>query len=196
MRLCVFVSLLISSALNAQFTVELFTALQTERSNVLLNWVVSPGNTCADLELQLSTDSINYITIYVYPGICGNTSSSQSYQFNHVSAECSEKRFYRIASSSSGVFARTDINFICYGDDGINVTYNLSTALISVDADIPPGEVWHFTVYSVTGLILSSHELTKGRNSILWNPAHSGIYIYTIGSTSRQVDSGHLWIMR
>lgn len=196
MRLCVLVSLLFSSALNAQFVIESFTALQTHRSNVLLNWVVSAGNTCADLELQLSTDSINYTTIYVYPGICGNTSSSQSYQFNHVSAECSEKRFYRIASSSSGVFARTDLNFICYGDDGINVMYNVSNAVISVDADIPPGEEWQFTVYSVSGLILSSHELTKGRNSILWNPAYSGIYIYTIESTSRQVDSGHLWIMR
>lgn len=196
MRLCVLVSLLFSSALNAQFVIESFTALQTHRSNVLLNWVVSAGNTCADLELQLSTDSINYTTIYVYPGICGNTSSSQSYQFNHVSAECSEKRFYRIASSSSGVFARIDLNFICYGDDGINVMYNVSNAVISVDADIPPGEEWQFTVYSVSGLILSSHELTKGRNSILWNPAYSGIYIYTIESTSRQVDSGHLWIMR
>jgi hypothetical protein len=94
------------------------------------------------------------------------------------------------------VFARTDLNFICYGDDGINVAYNVSSAVISVDVDIPPGEKWQFTVYSATGLILSSHELTKGRNSILWNPAHSGIYIYTIESTSRQVDSGHLWIMR
>jgi hypothetical protein len=196
MRLCVIVAFLISSALNAQFTVESFRALQTDRNNVLLNWVVSPGNTCADLELQLSTDSINYTTIYVYPGICGNTTSSQSYQFNHTSSECTEKRFYRLTSSSSGVFARTDLNFICYGDDGINVTYNVSTAIISVDADIPPGEQWRFSVYSFTGLTLSSHELTKGRNSVLWNPADSGIYIYTIEAASRQVDSGHLWIMR
>lgn len=196
MRALIIVLLLLTTTLKAQFTIESFTGIQTDRSNVLLNWVVSPGNTCADLELQMSADSINYNTVYVYPGICGDATYSQAYQFNHVNDSCTGKRYYRLVSVSGGTFASVTVDFICYGKTGVNVRYNSASHLISVDAYIPPGEQWQFFVYTLAGAQLSSQELTRGTNRILWNPSYSGIYIYTVTSTGRKVDSGQLWISR
>lgn len=196
MRVIFFLFILLASEVRAQFTIESFTAVQSIRNRVLLNWVVSPGNTCADLVLQMSVDSVNFTTIYEYPGICGNTTFSQSYQYEHSSEQCNELRYYRLASVSGSTFANTVAHLLCYNENGIAVKFDTQNSELIADADIPSGEQWILQLYSPNGSLALSQELTKGRNVAVWNPAIAGIYIYTIMSADRKVFSDRLLIVR
>lgn len=196
MRFSLFFLLLVTCEARAQFTIESFTAVQSVRNQVLLNWVVSPGNTCADLVLQMSIDSVNFTTVYEYPGICGNTTFSQSYQYEHSAAECNEVRYYRLASVSGGTFANTVAHLLCYNENGIAVKYDAQNAVLIADADVPQAEIWILNVYTSNGSVAVSQELTKGRNVILWNPPLAGIYVYAIMSADRKVFSDRLLIVR
>lgn len=180
----------------AQFTVQSFSATQISRNQVVLDWVVGPGNTCADLLLEMSTDSVNYIVVYDYPGICGDVTFSQSYQYIHQSEECNGKRYYRLISGSGVTFAQTELNFTCYGSNGITVTYDHDHSAILINADIPSGEKWECSLYTLHGTNVLSQELTKGSNRIVWNLALPGIYIYTVMSGQRRVISDQLLIVR
>lgn len=196
MRLLLLLFLIIGKTACAQFTVQSFSAAQISRNQVALDWVVGPGNTCADLLLEMSTDSVNYTVVYDYPGICGDVTFSQSYQYIHQSEECNGKRYYRLISGSGVIFAQTQLNFICYGSNGITVKYDHDLTAILINSDIPSGENWKFSLFTLQGTNVLSQELTKGSNRIVWNPAQPGIYIYTVMSGQRRVISDQLLIVR
>lgn len=57
-----------------------FSAQQISNS-VNISWTVKAGFSCTDVNVEHSTDSINFISIYTYPGVCGATSEDQDYDF-------------------------------------------------------------------------------------------------------------------
>jgi hypothetical protein len=196
MRLLQLLILISCKTAYAQFTVQSFSAAQISRNQVVLDWVVGPGNTCADLLLEMSKDSVNYTVVYDYPGICGDVTFSQSYQYIHQSEECNGKRYYRLISGSGVTYAQTELNFVCYGANGITLTYDHDLSAVLINADIPSGEKWEFSLYTLQGTNVLSQELTKGSNRIVWNTALAGIYIYTVMSGQRRVIFDQLLIVR
>lgn len=53
--------------------------------NVVIQWVVEAYQSCDQVVVQHSTDSIYFSDIYSYPGVCGGSSVAESYQFKHSS---------------------------------------------------------------------------------------------------------------
>ena len=49
--------------------------------NVVINYLISAGNSCAGYQIYRSTDSVNFDLIHDYSGICGETTKTQSVTF-------------------------------------------------------------------------------------------------------------------
>lgn len=181
--------------LSAQTVVESFSVTQVD-STAQVSWTIGPGNTCSDLMIQYSTDSVSFNTIYEYPGICGNTNSSQSYTWVHLNPKCGTRSFYRVASLTEGTLSSTHADFVCFGETGVVATYNQLTGNIVIAANIPSGEVWNFTLYDLYGHRILASELAEYSTTVLWNPQHSGIYIYEVTDGQGESRNGHLLIRK
>ncbi len=94
-KLIVFVYLFSFSGINAQTRIYNFTAISLKDS-VRLSFTVSQGSTCAGWQVLKSSDSLTFNTIYSYPGLCGNSTFSQTYTYSDISPNKLTPNFYQI----------------------------------------------------------------------------------------------------
>ena len=78
-----------------------FTAQQINDS-VLLSITVNAGNLCNGLDIQRSTDAINYISIGDIQGICGSPNDDVSYTFIDKSPVFNKIIYYRVNTPGYG----------------------------------------------------------------------------------------------
>lgn len=64
--------------------------------SVRLNFTISSGTACAGYNVLKGSDSLNLNPVYVYPGICGNNSSNETYAYTDFSPNKTTPNFYRI----------------------------------------------------------------------------------------------------
>ena len=63
---------------------------------VTAKFTVAAGSSCNGYNVLHSTDSLNYTTIYNFPGICGNITKAEDFSFNHHSPTFNTNNFYKI----------------------------------------------------------------------------------------------------
>lgn len=71
-------------------------AVQEEQ--VVLTWAVIMGAECTDMEIQRSTDGINFERIHLYPGICGSNAEDKEYVFSDSFPVPLTTNYYRLKS--------------------------------------------------------------------------------------------------
>ena len=179
----------------SQINVESFTATQTG-IEVKLDWVIGPGNTCADLEIQHSTDSVTFTTVFVYPGICGDATFSQSYSWTHAGPVCGTKNYYRVISMSGGTLAETSINVLCYGEAGILVSYDRISGALTVNTEVPVGQSWDISFFDLHGALIAVEKLNGNSTTFQWEPAHSGMFIYEVKTTDGTLRNGRVLVRK
>lgn len=87
----------------AQFEINYFIATQINE-NVKLSWEVSTGSTCNGMQIERSTDSINYFYIGQIDGVCGSSSAAQKFEFIDINPAPFKRNYYRIIASSGESF--------------------------------------------------------------------------------------------
>jgi hypothetical protein len=63
---------------------------------IRLNLTISAGVSCSGFEVHKGSDSMNLSPIYIYPGLCGNTSNSESHVYYDISPNNALPNYYRI----------------------------------------------------------------------------------------------------
>jgi hypothetical protein len=64
--------------------------------NIVINYLISAGNSCAGYQIYRSTDSVNFDLIHDYAGICGETTKSQSITFKDEQPEKNKNNYYKV----------------------------------------------------------------------------------------------------
>lgn len=82
-----------------------FSAIQLNRSNVQISWTMKAGVSCQSPEVQRSTDSLNFNSIYRYPGVCGGGDEQETYRWIDSRAILNAKSYYRL-KIDEGEFSR------------------------------------------------------------------------------------------
>lgn len=179
----VFLFLLISLMKNtaAQVNVVDFSAIRYS-DYVTLTWIIGPGNTCSDLEVQHGTDSSNYTTVYTYPGICGNSSSNEQYSWQHENMVCGLTNYYRLFSRNAGILATTKIQPSCLGALDYKVWSVQTDASISfmVELNLLKSQNWTLEIYDSSGRLLLNSQLTSSSNRIDLRGNASGVLCYVL----------------
>lgn len=67
------------------------------KDSIRLNFTIGTGtSSCAGYNVLKGSDSLNLYPIFVYPGICGTTSSPESYTYTDISPNKLTPNYYRI----------------------------------------------------------------------------------------------------
>ncbi|MBA3970935.1 MAG: T9SS type A sorting domain-containing protein [Bacteroidetes bacterium] len=98
----------------------MLTAFEVNRfqNNILVDWEIAAGNFCTGLKVEHSTDSVNFVSIYDYPGICGNTTVNERYSFLHTNPVSNVRNYYRINLNTNGISDILGITFIKLEETG------------------------------------------------------------------------------
>ena len=82
------------------------------QNSVLIDWEIAAGNFCTGLKVEHSSDSVNFVSIYDYPGVCGNTAVNERYSFLHTNPVGNARNYYRINLNTNGISDILGITFI------------------------------------------------------------------------------------
>ncbi len=133
LKFIIFIFLISFLQVRSQTRIYNFTTLPLTDS-VRLSFTVLQGTACAGWEILKGSDSLNLNPIYVYPGICGNMSFSETYKYTDFSPNKSTPNFYQILipPSDYSPVRRVDLatnfsNLIIYPqpvEDNLNIIIN------------------------------------------------------------------------
>lgn len=70
---------------------------QGVQSQVLVRFSITAGQACSGYDILHSTDSLNYLPIYSYSGICGNTTTDESFSFTHGNPGIDVLNYYKVS---------------------------------------------------------------------------------------------------
>lgn len=88
--------IVVSIGLNGQSRIFNFIPLALGDSVRLTFTVLQASVTCANYQILKGSDSLNLNPIYVYGGICGNTSSNETHKYTDFSPNKLTPNFYQI----------------------------------------------------------------------------------------------------
>lgn len=69
---------------------------QSTSSQVLVRFTLTAGQSCPGYEILHCTDSVNYLQIYNYAGICGSQNKDESFSYLHGSPGYNMTNYYKI----------------------------------------------------------------------------------------------------
>ncbi|MAY84849.1 MAG: hypothetical protein CMP59_12020 [Flavobacteriales bacterium] len=73
-----------------------FSAVRLDRENVQVNWTMKAGVSCQSPEVQRSTDTLNFSSIFRYPGVCGGGATEESFSWIDKNALADRDTYYRL----------------------------------------------------------------------------------------------------
>lgn len=100
-----------------------FTATEFN-GNLLLNWVITQGNTCNGIDILHSFDSINFTQIGDIEGICGSAEETIYYDFTHSAIEANTTHFYKLQLGGLGFSWIIKADVYDFGDDNFRLGSN------------------------------------------------------------------------
>lgn len=133
---------------------------QRSGDHVIVTWTIRSGFSCASVNVLHSTDSINFTSIYEYPGICGASTLDESYSFTHT-APSTGKNFYKLDLGSYGTSAVVVVNMISYGTNGLVITGDPGSQH-EVFFSNSANAIFYMELFDVNGKIIYSQQEIEG----------------------------------
>lgn len=177
---------------NAQLGIIRFEGIQYG-AGIRVSWTVGRGNTCQDLEIQHSTDGVNFTTAHFYPGICGNANFDAAYNWVHEQPAQGKDNYYRIISATTVLTDTVNVFFAPYNKFGFTLYPMPATYTMQLFVDNPSAVPFRFELFDLQGkLILDSGEFT-GYSYTINNPTGlPGAYTYRVTRAGTETHGGNL----
>lgn len=171
------ISFIASVACLAQSRVQQFTATQYKQS-ILLNFVITPGNSCTGYQIQQSGDSLNFNILYDFSGICGELTKPQSFSFTDETPLKNSVNYYRILIMPTDYSTITSVVFSDISEKGYLLYSNPITQNLKLLCNSANGKL---KIYNQTGNMVK--EFIADEKSLFNEDLSSwpqGLYYFTI----------------
>ena len=165
---------------DAQSRVQALTATQ-HNQNIIINYLISAGNTCSGYQILKSNDSLNFNVIYDYSGICGESSKAQNITFSDEYPEKNKKNYYKVLILPSDYSAAISVFFIDFSEKGYLLLQNPITDYLSILSGTNSNVL---KIYNQKGDLIQS--LTPNEQGLYQKDISSlgsGIYYFVIESS-------------
>ena len=151
------------------------------QNQVVVTWEIESGNLCSGVQVEHSSDSINFTSIYDYPGVCGSSTANERYTFSHTNPISNAKNYYRINLGTNGISQVLSITFVKLEENG----YALFPMPLEPNSKIyfsnDNNETVIIVIYNSAGAIAYQSKPTKTNEFSLGNlPFVLGIYHFSI----------------
>lgn len=147
---------------------------------VYLSFTIRGGNTCTGTGIERSPDNVNFTGIGEIPGICGSSSSDQTYSFTDNNPVPNTKNYYRIELGlRSGLYsAFISVSYVDYGAYGHLVFPNPAADKTVIYFPNSKKELFDFTIYNQQGKITRQISCKETFIEIDANEFSAGVYLY------------------
>ncbi len=151
------------------------------QNEVVVTWEIESGNLCSGVQVEHSSDSISFTSIYDYPGVCGSSTANERYTFSHTNPISNAKNYYRINLGTNGISEILSITFVKLDNNG----YALFPMPVELNSKIyfsnDNNETVAIVIYNSAGAIAYKSEPTKTNEFNLGNiPLILGVYHFSI----------------
>lgn len=191
MRWLLFYFLLLSTAVKAQDELHPIlqsSGIQVNDGTVVLNWVISGGNTCNGIKIFRTDDLSNsYAEIGFIDGICGSTDEAVPYSFVDPTPLENTVNYYRITFGAQGS-QEMQIEFVALGSSGTLLAPNPMTDESILYFNNESRQAFSFTLFDLHGNQVRFQEGIKAG----FVPLHragltAGLYLFLlVGEDGRQ----------
>ena len=167
------------------------------QNSVRLEWTVFAGNSCPDVQIQRSSDGINFDTIYSYPGVCGSPDEDQEYSWTDINPLRNVTAYYKLRS---GFFdaSKIEIMPIKFLEEGKKYTLfpNPVTGTSSLLFENSSRKNSTLTVFDLQGNKVLQTEPTSGNEFfIIADHFRDGIYFFVIQNQTERIAIGKLIVL-
>ncbi len=183
--------LLSSISLRAQITLTQCDLTQTG-STTTISWTIAPGNTCEDLEVQHSTDSVNFTLLYLYGGVCGNANFSQSYSFEHTNPVCGKTNYYRLVTRTHGRIGNKSLFVPCYQAGGFLFTTSPQSNQLMLTLNLSVSPVWNLELYDLSGKLIGRYAIQESQFTFTQAENALRTYVYRLSDEFNHTYTGKL----
>ncbi len=164
---------------------------------VLLSWTIDAGPTCNGITVWHSIDSINYVEVGNIAGICGSTSSSIPYSFNHESPVINKTNYYKLRLGYSQ-FSEVRFLHLEFVEPGkIIIKPNPSTDNVSIAFNNDKNETFNLSIINSAGLkVFESQGIRESTVSINTSSFDNGNYYILLMDSGGRVIKEKLLISK
>lgn len=140
----------------AQFELNYFFANQ-QNQNIELSWEVKQGSVCNGMQIERSSDSVNYMFIGEVEGICGSGAVAQKFEFTDTSPIPFKKNYYRLVAGSGESFYQS--LFYSYVAGSFFMAPNPIT--LSDMVYFEPNQTFIVTFYEISGQVIQTTSVSQ-----------------------------------
>lgn len=158
-----------------------------------ISWTIGPGNTCEDLEVQHSTDSVNFTMLYLYAGVCGDATFSQQYSWTHTTPACGTKNYYRLFARTGGQLAVLGAAHTCLGNAGYRIFVSQQPKAFTLQLSLQKSQKWKLELTDAQGKIIHSQIYAAAEQTVVLPALPSGVIIYRLTTESDEPFTGKLF---
>ena len=146
-------------------------------NKVQVEVTLSAGYTCNGIIITRSTDSLQFETIGLIGGVCGDSAASVSYSFTDSFPPTNQRLFYQLLLG--GRIATDTRQVVVYDFDRrpLWVVPNPAKDWIEVRFEAVPGSKEIILLYDARGKLLESLEIEDGLATIVVSQLQAGIYV-------------------
>lgn len=165
------------------------------KSEVLLKWAISKGETCNGILITRSTDSLNFEAIGQIEGVCGSPDFQQPYTFVDTSPLQNTKAYYRLELGISDFSVIISIEVISKNERGYQVRPQPMQNNGRIYFDNSEGKEWNLKVLNTNTQVFFETKTTGDfieLNTSGWPP---GLFVFILSSGSKNIQ-GKLIIIR
>lgn len=147
---------------------------------VYLSWQIIAGSTCSGIQIHRSTDNINFIEVGDIPGICGDLTSPQDYDFTDFSPIKNSINYYRLELGNNGFSQVLSVEVIDISETGFQVRPNPAYGLSKILFENDNKALHNFAIHNTLGELVYT---TSGKEDFFEFDASAfqdGTYFFTI----------------
>lgn len=153
------------------------------KGKVYLNWQIIAGSTCNGIQIYRSTDSINFVQIGSIPGLCGNISQPQNYDFIDNNAVKNQINYYRLELGNRGYSQIISLAIVDIKKDGYQIRPNPIITEGKIYFENNNNKAHQILIYDQRGIQVYSNSTKEDFFYLNTKLLSSGIYLFTISNT-------------
>lgn len=168
---------------------ESFTGYE-KGGDVYLNWVISAGNTCNGILIYRAINNLPFEKVGEIPGVCGNSSSSQAFDFIDTDPVVNSKNNYRLDLGGNEISNTVTVEIIDIANAGYQLRPNPVSGNVQVYFDNMNRKLHQLLMYDLNGLLLATFISDTRYFSIDLNTYPNGQYFFSITNQEGEIQSG------
>ncbi len=160
---------------------------------VLINFTIFKGITCTGVQIERSTDNINFTEIFEFAGVCGAINTEESYTFLDETPVNNQPSYYRLDLGSIGLYSETiSVKFINYSDEGVTVFPNPCSNNCTIYFSNPNQSEFQLLFFDRMGKLVLEETTTSDRWESGSKQISAGIYFFQILYAGSEKHSGKI----